>query len=71
MKRCAKAAELDWERYAGHSLRSGFIASALAAGASSESIARHVGWLSTHMVARYRSKGACFKKHPVARVLGS
>lgn len=59
------------DRFNGHSLRSGFVASAVAAGASSESIARHVGWLSTHMVAHYRRKGAYFKKHPVERVLGS
>jgi hypothetical protein len=65
------AARKRADRFTGYSLRSGFVASALAAGASSESIARHVGWLSTHMVANYRRKGAYFNKHPVARVLGS
>jgi integrase len=51
------------------SLRTGFIVSAVRAGASSESIARHVGWRSTHMISRYRRKCGAFHKHPVARVL--
>jgi integrase len=57
--------------FSGHSLRAGFVVSALAAGASSESIARHVGWLSTQMVASYRRNHGRVKNHPVERVLGS
>jgi integrase len=58
-------------RYSGHSLRMGFVASAVRAGASSESIARHVGWKSTHMIGQYRRRCGVFHKHPVERVLAS
>jgi len=59
------------DRYNGHSLRIGFITSAIRAGATSESIARHVGWKSTYMVGQYRRRSGAFHKHPVERVLGS
>jgi hypothetical protein len=63
---CEKAA-----RYNFGSLRTGFIVSAIRAGASSESIARHLGWKSTRPISHYRRKCGAFHKHPVARVLAS
>jgi integrase len=59
------------DRFSGYSLRVGFVTSAVRAGASSESIARHVGWKSVHMVGQYRRRAGLFHKHPVERVLAS
>jgi integrase len=67
-------ADNAWQRaklFGGHSLRAGFVTSAVLAGASSESIARHVGWKSIAMVGHYRRKGGLFHKHPVQRVLAA
>jgi integrase len=64
-----EAARERADRYNFRSLRVGFIISAVRAGASSESIARHVGWKSTYMIRHYRRKCGAFHKHPVARVL--
>jgi len=67
-------AESAWARarlFGGHSLRAGFVTSAVLAGASSESIARHVGWKSITMVGYYRRKDGLFHKHPVQRVFAS
>jgi hypothetical protein len=52
-------------------LQVGFVTSAVRAGASSESIARHVGWKSIYMVSQYRRRGGVFLKHPVQRILAS
>ena len=43
VKRCAKAAGLDWERYAGHSLRSGLATAAAMADVSERAIMAHTG----------------------------
>ena len=67
----AHAAQLRASRYCGHSLRAGFVTSAIVAGASDESIARHVGWATTELVAQYRRQRGVFNKHPVTQVLGS
>lgn len=65
------AARARASRFSGYSLRVGFVTSAVRAGASSESIARHVGWKTMYMMAQYRRKGGLFHKHPVQRVLAS
>lgn len=67
----AEAASMRANHFSGHSLRIGFVTSAVRAGASSESIARHVGWKSIDMVGQYRRRGGLFHKHPVQRVLAS
>ena len=41
----------------GHSLRSGFVTSAVRAGQSSDTIARHVGWATKSLVIRYARYG--------------
>ena len=66
-----EAARMRANRFCGHSLRAGFVMSAVMAGASDESIARHVGWVDTTMMAHYRRTGRLFKKHPVQQVLSS
>ena len=66
-----EAARNRMDGFNGHSLRVGFVTSAVRAGASSESIARHVGWKSIYMVGHYRRRGGVFHKHPVQRVLAS
>jgi hypothetical protein len=67
----AAAAAERASRFNANSLRVGFVTSAVRAGASSESIARHVGWNSIYMVDQYRRRGGVFHKHPVQRVLAS
>jgi polysaccharide export outer membrane protein len=66
-----EAARERANRFGGFSLRIGFVTSAVRSGASSESIARHVGWKSVNMVSEYRRRGGVFHKHPVQRVLAS
>jgi hypothetical protein len=65
------AARKRASRFSGYSLRVGFVISAVRAGASSESIARHVGWTSVRRVGEYRRMSGVFHKHPVQRVLAS
>ena len=65
------AARKRASRFNALSLRAGFVISAVLAGASDESIARHVGWVDTTMMAHYRRTGRLFKKHPVQQVLSS
>ncbi|MFM9940583.1 MAG: tyrosine-type recombinase/integrase [Hyphomicrobiaceae bacterium] len=55
---------------AGHSLRAGFATSAAAASVTGENIARHVGWSSTQMTARYVREAELFKNNPLHKVLG-
>ena len=43
--------------YSGHSLRTGFVTSAVMAGVRNEDIAAHVGWSGTHHVFRYARRG--------------
>ncbi len=56
-----EAARKRANRFYGLSLRAGFVMSAVLAGASDESIARHVGWVDTTMMAHYRRTGRLFK----------
>jgi len=53
VKRCAKAAGLDFEKYAGHSLRSGLATAAAIADVSERAIMAQTGHKSLPMVRRY------------------
>jgi hypothetical protein len=53
----------------GHSLRVGFVTSALAAGVSSEDITDHVGWKSRECVFRYARDDDRFCDNPAGLVL--
>ena len=61
VKRCAKAAGLDWERYAGHSLRSGLATAAAMADVSERAIMAQTGHKSLPMVRRYIRDGSLFQ----------
>ena len=54
-----------------HSLRAGFVTSAVAANVTSENIARHVGWKSTTMTLRYVREHQLNSCNPLRQVLGS
>jgi integrase len=54
-----------------HSLRAGFVTSAVAASVTSENIARHVGWKSTVMTLRYVREHRLTSCNPLRQVLGS
>ncbi len=68
IKAAALAAELDPERYAGHSLRAGLATSAAAAGASERAIMAQTGHKSERMVRRYIREGNLFKDNAAGRV---
>src|SRR6202171_3809977 len=68
VKRCAKAAKLDWERYAGHSLRSGLATAAAMADVSERAIMVQTGHKSLPMVRRYIRDGALFRRNAAAAV---
>jgi integrase len=55
--------------YSGHSLRTGFVTSAVMAGVPNEDIAAHVGWSSTHHVFRYARRGEPLQNNPAQLVL--
>jgi hypothetical protein len=57
-------------QFSGHSLRVGFVTSALAAGVSSEDIADHVGWTSTELVFHYARGCDPLRDNPARLVLG-
>ena len=62
-----EAARMRANRFCGHSLRAGFVMSAVMAGASDESIARHVGWVDTTMMAHYRRTGRLLRSTPCSK----
>ena len=68
VKRCAKAAGLDWERYAGHSLRSGLATAAAMADVSERAIMAQTGHKSLPMVRRYIRDGSLFRSNAAAAV---
>jgi site-specific recombinase XerD len=68
VKRCAKAAGLDWERYAGHSLRSGLATAAAMADVSERAIMAQTGHKSLPMVRRYIRDGSLFRRNAAAAV---
>jgi len=61
VKRCAKAAGLDSEKYAGHSLRSGLATAAAMADVSERAIMAQTGHKSLPMVRRYIRDGSLFR----------
>ena len=68
VQRAARAAGLDPNRYAGHSLRAGLATSAAAAGASERSIMAQTGHTSLPMVPRYIRDGSLFTDNEAATV---
>jgi site-specific recombinase XerD len=68
VKRCAEAAGLNPDDYAGHSLRSGLATSAAAAGVSERAIMNQTGHKSVNMVRRYIREGSLFRENAAAGV---
>jgi len=63
------AADRIASRYAMKSLRSGFIKSAFAAGASEERVASHLGYTSAQVLRDYRRRHVALRDHPTRAVL--
>jgi len=68
VKRCARAAGLDWEHYAGHSLRAGLATAAAMADVSERSIMAQTGHKSLPVVRRYIRDGSLFHRNAAAAV---
>jgi site-specific recombinase XerD len=68
VKRACQRAGLDPDRYAGHSLRSGFATAAAEAGAPERAIMRQGGWTSEAMVRRYIRMADLFKENAAGYV---
>ena len=68
IKKYANLAGLDSEKYAGHSLRSGFATSAAEAGAEERNIMTMTGHKSTEMVRRYIKDANLFKNNALNKI---
>ena len=68
IKKYANLAGLDDEKYAGHSLRSGFATSAAESGAEERSIMTMTGHKSTEMVRRYIKEANLFKNNALNKI---
>ena len=68
IKKYSKLAGLDSNKYAGHSLRSGFATSAAEAGAEERSIMTMTGHKSTEMVRRYIKEANLFKNNALNKI---
>ena len=68
IKKYANLAGLDSEKYAGHSLRSGFATSAAEAGAEERNIMTMTGHKSTEMVRRYIREANLFKNNALNKI---
>jgi site-specific recombinase XerD len=68
IKKYAHLAGLDSEKYAGHSLRSGFATSAAEAGAEERNIMTMTGHKSTEMVRRYIKDANLFKNNALNKI---
>lgn len=68
VKRCVKAAGLDSENYAGHSLRAGLATAAAMADVSERSIMAQTGHKSLPVVRRYIRDGSLFRRNAAAAV---
>ncbi|WP_440680861.1 site-specific integrase [Candidatus Pelagibacter sp. HIMB1623] len=68
IKKYSNLAGLDGNKYAGHSLRSGFATSAAEAGAEERSIMNMTGHKSTEMVRRYIKEANLFKNNALNKV---
>lgn len=69
VKRCALAAGYDPDRFAGHSLRRGFITSAAEAGAKDRDIMRHSGHRDPSMLREYIEEATVWEDN-VAMLIG-
>ena len=68
IKKYSNLAGLDSNKYAGHSLRSGFATSAAEAGAEERSIMAMTGHKSTEMVRRYIKEANLFKNNALNKI---
>ena len=68
IKKYAKLAGLDYQKYAGHSLRSGFATSTAENGAEERSIMAMTGHKSTQMVRRYIKEANLFKNNALNKI---
>ena len=68
IKKYANYAGLDSNRYAGHSLRSGFATSTAESGAEERSIMAMTGHKSTEMVRRYIKEANLFKNNALNKI---
>ena len=68
IKKYSNLAGLDSNKYAGHSLRSGFATSAAEAGAEERSIMSMTGHKSTEMVRRYIKEANLFKNNALNKL---
>ena len=68
IKKYANLAGLDSEKYAGHSLRSGFATSAAESGAEERHIMTMTGHKSTEMVRRYIKEANLFKNNALNKI---
>ena len=68
VKKYATLAGLDEQRYAGHSLRSGFATSTAESGAEERNIMAMTGHKSTEMVRRYIKEANLFKNNALNKI---
>ena len=68
IKKYAKLAGLDYQKYAGHSLRSGFATSTAEYGAEERTIMAMTGHKSTQMVRRYIKEANLFKNNALNKI---
>ena len=68
VKKLAKRAGLDSDKYSGHSLRAGHATSAAAAGASERSIMDQTGHRSVQMVRRYIREASLFRENSAGKL---
>ena len=68
IKKYALLAGLDHNRYAGHSLRSGFATSTAETGADERSIMAMTGHKTTQMVRRYIQEANLFKNNALNKI---
>ena len=68
VKKYASLAGLDPNKYAGHSLRSGFATSAAEAGAEERNIMAMTGHKTTQMVRRYINEANLFKNNALNKI---
>ena len=68
IKKYAQLAGLDYKRYSGHSLRSGFATSTAELGAEERSIMNMTGHKTTQMVRRYIKEANLFKNNALNKI---
>ena len=68
IKKYANLAGLDGDKYAGHSLRSGFATSTAESGAEERNIMAMTGHKTTQMVRRYIQEANLFKNNALNKI---